>query len=82
MNLALYQFASCGFCGIVRAAMGELGLEIELRDILEDEACRRDLIEATGRMTVPCLRIESEDGVQWLHESGNIIEYLRTVSTG
>ena len=82
MNLALYKFDGCAFCGMVRGAIDELGLEIESRDILEDPECRRELIEATGRMTVPCLRIEADDGdVQWMHESGVIIGYLRTLAT-
>ena len=81
MKLALYHFFSCPFCAVVRRVMGALGIEVELRDILEEPSRRRELAEATGRQTVPCLRIESEDGtVEWMHESRAIIEYLETLA--
>jgi glutathione S-transferase len=79
-SLSLYHYAGCPFCSLVRRAMGELGLEIELRDIHQDPDRRRELVEATGRQTVPCLRIETDDGeVQWMHESRHIIEYLESL---
>jgi len=34
-------------------------------------------LEGGGRPTVPCLRILKEDGVFWLYESEDIIEYLK-----
>jgi glutaredoxin len=78
MKLSLYHFQSCPYCLLVRRAIDELGLEVELRDILEDPARLRELVEATGRRMVPCLRIESEDGtVRWMHESRDIVDYLR-----
>ena len=78
-SLSLYHYAGCPFCTLVRNAMDSLGLEIELRDILQDPERRRELVEATGRQTVPCLRVESEDGqVEWMHESRHIVEYLRS----
>ena len=81
MSLAFYHFAGCAFCGIVRSTMDELGLEIELRDIFEHPEHRQELVEATGRMTVPCLRIEDAGGdVQWMHESQRIADYLRTLA--
>ena len=36
----------------------------------------RELLQATGRTTVPCLRIERGDEVQWMFESMDIIRYL------
>ena len=78
MDLSLYQFFGCPFCAIVRRAIDELGIEVEMRDIHESSERGRELVEATGRRTVPCLRIRSDDGeVQWLHESRAIIGYLR-----
>jgi glutaredoxin len=82
MKLSLYHYFGCSFCGLVRRAIEPLGLDVELRDILESSECRRELVDATGRQTVPCLRIESEAGeVEWKHESRDIIEYLRTLAT-
>ncbi len=78
--LALYHYVGCPFCTMVRRDIDRLDLDVdvELRDIHESSARRRELIEATGRGTVPCLRIESADGeVRWMHESTHISEYLR-----
>ena len=78
MKLSLYHYFGCSFCHRVRQAIDQLGVEVELRDILSSSDCRRELVDATGRQTVPCLRIESEDGaVEWMHESSDIIAYLR-----
>ena len=78
MKLSLYHYFGCSFCHRVRQAIDQLGVEVELRDILSSSDCQRELVDATGRQTVPCLRIESEDGaVEWMHESSEIIAYLR-----
>jgi len=76
-GLSLYQTRFCPYCHRVRDAIERLGLDVELRDIGEDPLRRRELSQATGRQTVPCLRIEREDGtVEWMHESADIIAYL------
>ena len=61
---------------MVRRAIAELELEIPLRDILQDPQNLNDLVDATGRRTVPCLRIEEGNEERWLHESRDIIAYL------
>ena len=77
-GLALYQYMSCPYCARVRAAMEALGVEIELRDTRMNPAFSDEVFDATGRPTVPVLRIESEDGsVEWLPESRDIIAYLQ-----
>lgn len=76
-RLSLYHYEGCPYCTLVRTAMARLGLDIELRDIFEDGAFRDELSRATGRLTVPCLRIEEGPGeARWLHESRDIIAYL------
>ena len=76
-KLSLYQTRSCPYCERVRGALRRLGLDIEIRDINASSALRVELIEATGRQTVPCLRIDRDDGTsEWLHESSDIIEHL------
>jgi glutaredoxin 2 len=77
-GLALYQFDSCPFCARVRRAADDLGIELELRDTLADPDNARAVVEATGRRTVPVLRIEGDEGdVEWLPESADIVRYLR-----
>ena len=78
MKLALYHYLACPFCAIVRRAIDRLGLDVEFRDIHERSPRLRELVDATGRRTVPCLRIETPDGdARWMHESRDIIDYLR-----
>lgn len=80
MKLALYGYPSCPYCGLVLRAIDELGVDVELHDVLVDGDRLRELVEATGRRTVPCLRIESDDGsLEWMHESLDIVDYLRTL---
>jgi glutathione S-transferase len=77
-GLALYQFHGCPFCRRVRDAAERLGLDLELRDTLASALYAREIEEATGRQTVPVLRIEEPDGrVRWLPESADIVAYLQ-----
>lgn len=77
-RLALYHFEGCPYCTRVRNVLRELDLEVELRDTLYDGDHAAELARATGRQTVPVLRIEQPDGsVRWLPESADIIAYLR-----
>jgi len=80
-GLSLYHFESCPFCARVRDAIARMGLDVELRDIERDADFYEQLVEATGRRTVPCLRIESPAGeTTWMHESADIIGYLAELS--
>ena len=56
--------------------MAENNIEFPLRDINQDVEAYRELLAATGRGTVPCLRIQRGDEVQWMFESLDIIRYL------
>ncbi len=73
---SLYHYLGCGWCAMVQRAIAQLGLEIPLRDIHQDPQNLRDLVDATGRHTVPCLRIEEGGEERWMHESRDIIAYL------
>jgi glutaredoxin len=76
-TLSLYHYQSCPFCELVGRAIDRLGLPIELRDIQRDPAHRNALVEATGRVTVPCLRIDDVPGRStWMHESADIVRFL------
>ncbi len=77
-KLALYHFGSCPFCRMVSAAIDELGIDVEMRNIMESADHRDDLIAARGRATVPVLRITSPDGDErWMPESRDIVRYLQ-----
>ena len=76
-KLKLYQFHSCPFCVKVRRMMKRLSLNIETRDAKNNQKFRAELESKGGRIKVPCLRIEKNDGtVQWMYESSDINAYL------
>ncbi len=57
--------------------MKQLGIDMDCRDIILNPKFREELKQGGGSTTVPCLRIESEDGVQWMYESADISAYLK-----
>ncbi len=76
-KLKLYQYNACPFCVKVRRAMKRMSLSIELRDIRANLEYKKQLEEEGGRLMVPCLRIEKDDGSYiWMYESSEIISYL------
>lgn len=81
-DLSLYHFDGCPYCDRVRAAMARLHIELELRDIKQVAKYRDELVTATGRQMVPCLRIENSGSARWLHESADIVRYLETEVAG
>jgi len=76
-KLALYYSPTCPFCVRVLRVIEELGIDVELRDVWQDERHRADLVEARGRATVPVLRCTSEERDRWMPESADIVRYLR-----
>jgi len=74
--IVMYEYPACPFCMITRRAIRRLNLKIELRDAMNDPQHKQALIHGGGKDQVPCLRITTRDDVQWLYESGDIIEYL------
>lgn len=76
-GLSLYQFYACPFCVKTRRAIHQLNVSIETRDINKNPAHREQLEMATGKVKVPCLRIEEGDNVRWMHESNDIINFLK-----
>lgn len=73
----LFQYDRCPFCRRVRQFMDSAGIDIEIRDTLRDPEAFRELVRGGGRSTVPCLKIQSEEGTRWLYESADIIAFLR-----
>ncbi len=75
-GLSLYQFFACPFCTKTRRAIHRLNVNVEARDINKNPQHRVDLEAGAGRVKVPCLRIEENGKVRWLHESDDIISFL------
>ena len=73
----LYQSPFCGFCARVERFLESHDMVLPTKNTIIDPETRRELIEGGGRSTVPCLRIEAEDGsVRWMYESLDIMDYL------
>jgi glutathione S-transferase len=78
-GLSLYGYPQCPYCSRVLHAIESLGLEIPLRNTMQDGDHRSAVVEAMGRGTVPVLRIDSSESdgeVEWLPESADIVRYL------
>lgn len=78
--LSLYHRNFCMFCSRVIGVINQLGIEIDDKNIWTDKQALHELQLATGRSTVPVLRIESADGnVTWMPESNDIVLYLSDI---
>jgi hypothetical protein len=73
----LYHFYLSPYSRNARYAVYDLGLDVPFKDILNDEAAYRDLIQNGGKDQSPCLRVEENGKVRWMYESQDIIKYLR-----
>ncbi len=72
----LFKTDLCGFCYRVRAFCEQHGIDLPLRDTNREQDAFRELLSATGRTTVPCLKITRGLEVEWMFESVDIIRYL------
>jgi len=74
---SLYQLTACPFCVKTRRAIHSLGIDLEIRDLNKVSANRTELENGGGKVKVPCLRIDSDTGTEWMYESNDIIAYLQ-----
>jgi len=78
-GITLYQYKTCPFCIKVRQEMRRLALNVRQLDAQQPGANREDLVRGGGQAKVPCLKITDQSGkTQWLYESAEIINYLRS----
>lgn len=76
-DYSLYQFQACPFCVKARRELVRLNLPITLRDA-KASPWREELLQEGGKVQVPCLRIQhSDERVEWLYESDDIIAFLQ-----
>ena len=76
-SMVLYKSPICGFCFRVIRFLKRQGISMQMRDVFMDTGASGELVSGGGRSTVPCLRIQQDDGsVEWMYESLDIIEYL------
>jgi len=78
-DLVLFYFPLCPFCKVVLRKLESLNLQVELRNIHEQEVWLQQLLTGGGKKTVPCLLIEQHsDNPRWLYESMDIVGFLNT----
>ena len=78
-GLVIYEMRACPFCVKVRREIKRLGLNIKHIDVKKSAADMNTLVSQGGKFQVPCLRVESLQGVKWLYESNDIIKHLREI---
>ena len=77
-QLTLYHMKTCPYCMRVRCTLRQLGLKIRKKDVHKEDGSRQELMSGGGKGTVPCLRINEDDGTTtWMYESSDIIAYLK-----
>ncbi len=80
-KLALYVTPYCGYCHYVIGTIKELGLDVEIRNVMADRKDMEELYQARNRTTVPVLRITENGEDQWMPESRDIVEYLQGLAS-
>lgn len=73
--LTLYHKPTCPFCERVLQMAENLKVDLELKNIDEDESAKAELVEKGGKEQVPFL-VDSEKDMT-LFESSDIIDHLR-----
>lgn len=73
--LTLYMKPTCPFCRRVVAVVERLDLDVEMKDISENDSYREELIEKGGKQQVPYL-IDTDKDVA-LYESDDIVAHLQ-----
>lgn len=75
-QLQYFYFDGCPFCQMVDKTIKDLKVDVEYKNIHEDQSNLEQLVQDTGRRTVPCLYV---DGAP-MHESAEIINWLKSNS--
>jgi glutathione S-transferase len=74
--LTLYYKPTCPFCRRVVAVIERLELEVEMKNIEENQGYRDELLEHGGKQQVPYL-VDADKEVA-MYESDDIVAHLQT----
>ncbi len=74
-SIEFYELEGCPFCAKVRRTLDDLGLEYESHMVPSDHAERTEVKEISGQTEVPMI-VDPDHGVEGMHESDDIVEYL------
>ena len=73
--LTLYSSSTCAFSQRIIQMAENLKVELEVKDIYEDESAKSELLEKGGMDQVPYL-VDTDKDVA-MYESSDIIDYIR-----
>jgi glutathione S-transferase len=74
-DITLYELPGCPYCANVIDTLEQLGLEYDSVEVPSDHAERTEVQEVSGQTSVPVI-VDEAHGVDGMHESDDIVEYL------
>ena len=74
-DITLYELPGCPYCAKVIDTLEQLGIEYETVEVPSDHAERTEVEEVSGQTGVPVI-VDEAHGVDGMHESEDIVEYL------
>jgi len=75
MTLELYTLPGCPFCAKVETKLDELGLDYVEHEVPSSHGQRSEVEEVSGQTGVPVL-VDTDNGIEGMAESDDIVEYL------
>jgi len=75
MTLELYALDGCPYCAKVETKLDELGLDYERHGVASSHAESDEVEAVSGQRGVPVL-VDTDNGVEGMNESDDIVEYL------
>ena len=73
--IQFYELDGCPFCAKVRTTLDDLGVEYESHSVPRSHSERTEVEEISGQTEVPMI-VDPDNGVEGIHESDDIVEYL------
>jgi len=75
VTLELYKLPGCPYCAKVETKLDELGLDYVEHEVPSSHSERDEVQEVSGQTGVPVL-VDTDNGVEGMPESDDIVEYL------
>jgi len=75
MPLELYKLPGCPYCAKVETKLDELGLDYVEHEVPSSHGDRDEVEAVSGQTGVPVL-VDTDNGVEGMPESDDIVEYL------
>lgn len=74
-DIQLYELPGCPYCAQVRSKLDEFDLDYEVQEVPAAHGQRTEVEEVSGQTEVPVI-VDPDNGVDGMHESADILEYL------